>query len=63
MSKMAELEYVQRTAADQPKVEQYEYEFWGALSGAPGVRWSVTQINPEAAWPTGVALYVRRAKE
>ena len=40
-----------------------EYELWGAVAGAPGGRWSVTQVNPEAVWPTGVALYVRRIKE
>ena len=40
-----------------------EYELWGAVAGAPGGRWSVTQVNPEAVWPTGVALYVRRVKE
>ena len=63
MSKMAELEYENRLAADQPEPEEYEYKLWGAVSGAPGGRWSVTQVNPEAVWPTGVALYVRRVKE
>ena len=63
MSKMAELEYVQRTDADQPKPEEYEYELWGAVAGAPGGRWSVTQVNPRTVWPNGVALYVRRVKE
>mgnify|MGYP001195730161 CR=1 FL=1 len=43
--------------------EEYEYELWGAVAGAPGGRWSVTQVNPEAVWPTGVALYVRRVKK
>ena len=61
MSKMAEQEYEQRMAADQTKPE--EYELWGAVAGVPGGRWSVTQVNPEAVWPTGVALYVRRVKE
>lgn len=42
--------------------EEYEYELWGAVAGAPGGRWSVTQVNPEAVWPTGVALYVKRVK-
>ena len=61
MSKMAELEYENRLAADQPKPEE-EYELWGAVAGAPGGRWSVTQVNPEAVWPTGVALYVKVKK-
>ena len=43
--------------------EEYEYELWGAVSGAPGGRWSVMQVNPQAVWPDGVALYVRRIKE
>jgi hypothetical protein len=63
MSKMAEQEYENRMAADQPRPEEYEYELWGAVAGAPGGRWSVTQVNPEAVWPTGVALYVRRVKK
>jgi hypothetical protein len=50
-----------RQLAEEP--EEYEYELWGAVAGAPGGRWSVTQVNPEAVWPTGVALYVRRVKK
>ena len=41
---------------------EYEYELWGAVAGAPGGRWSVTQVNPEAVWPIGVALYVKVKK-
>ena len=52
-----------REEAAKAEPEEYEYELWGAVAGAPGGRWSVTQVNPEAVWPTGVALYVRRIKE
>jgi hypothetical protein len=56
----AEAEEAEEAAKAEP--EEYEYELWGAVAGAPGGRWSVTQVNPEDVWPTGVALYVRRAQ-
>lgn len=62
MSKMAEQEHQQRMDADQTQPDEYKYELWGAVAGAPGGRWSVTQVNPEAVWPTGVALYVKVKK-
>ena len=61
MSKLREA--AQAVVGCMDKSEEYEYELWGAVAGAPGGRWSVTQVNPEAVWPTGVALYVRRVKK
>jgi hypothetical protein len=62
---MSKFVTVEELAKELVKAEQeeFEYELWGAVAGAPGGRWSVTQVNPEAVWPTGVALYVRRVKE
>jgi hypothetical protein len=36
-----------REEAAKAEPEEYEYELWGAVAGAPGGRWSVTQVNPE----------------
>tara|TARA_R110002126_G_scaffold170180_1_gene319123 strand:- start:359 stop:622 length:264 start_codon:yes stop_codon:yes gene_type:complete len=47
--------------AEDPLAE--EYALWGAVSGGPGGRWSVTQVNPSEIWPVGLALYVRREKK
>ena len=50
------------------RAEAYEYDFWGdvelwgVVTGAPGGRWSIQQVNPAAVYPVGTALYVRRKK-
>ena len=63
MSKMSELDYEQRMAADQPRPEEYQYELIGTIDGSYGGRWVVSPLNPAAVWPDGMALYVRRRVE
>jgi len=38
-----------------------EYELWGRVTGGPGSRWPIEQIDGQV-WPVGTALYVRVEK-
>ncbi len=60
MSKMAQFEYENRLAADQPKPE--EYELWGRVFGTHGGRLIAMPIDPRGVWPDGTALFVRVKK-
>lgn len=49
------------------RAEAYEYDYWGdvelwgRVTGGPGGRWAVEQIDGRV-WPDGMALYVRVEK-
>lgn len=60
MSKMAEHEYQQRMAADQPEPETYE--LWGRVFGTHGGRVLAMPIDSRNIWPDGTALFVKVQK-
>jgi hypothetical protein len=64
MSKMSELDYEQRMAADQPRPSlreaAQEYERIGRILGTYGGRWVFIPDNQAAVVPDNTAVYLRR---